>query len=315
MAHNSLQPTPAAPGADIGRVPGGSLVSDLFWSLRPRQWTKNLLVFAALLFGQRLTDPDAVLRTAITFVLFCGLSGAVYLVNDVADRDADRQHTYKVRRPIASGRVSVRAALVAAAALATGSLLLAATLSSSLVIVAAAYTAVVLLYTAVLKHVVILDVMTIAAGFVLRAIAGGVVIGVPVSAWLLICTSLLALFLALSKRRHEILLMAERAAQHRPSLGEYSPYLLDQMISVVTASTLIAYSFYTISPEVEARFGTPWLGLTIPLPLYGIFRYLYLVHQKASGGSPAELLLDDRPLLVCVALWVVAVVLLVYRPW
>ena len=315
MAHNSFQPTPAAPGADIGRVPGGSLVSDLFWSLRPRQWTKNLLVFAALLFGQRLTDPDAALRTAITFVLFCGLSGAVYLVNDVADRDADRRHTYKVRRPIASGRVSVRAALVTAAALATGSLLLAATLSSSLVIVAAAYTAVVLLYTAVLKHVVILDVMTIAAGFVLRAIAGGVVIGVPISAWLLICTSLLALFLALSKRRHEIVLMAERAAQHRPSLGEYSPYLLDQMISVVTASTLIAYSFYTISPEVEARFGTPWLSLTIPLPLYGIFRYLYLVHQKASGGSPAELLLADRPLLVCVALWVLAVVLLVYRPW
>jgi len=315
MAYNPLQPIPAASGANVGRASGGSFAAGLFWSLRPRQWTKNLLVFAALLFGQRLTDPDAALRSAITFVLFCGLSGAVYLVNDIADREADRRHAHKVNRPIASGRVSVLAALVTAVALATGSLLLAAALSGSLAIIAATYAAVVLLYTAVLKHIVILDVMTIAAGFVLRAIAGGVVIGVPVSAWLLICTSLLALFLALSKRRHEILLMAERAAQHRPSLGEYSPYLLDQMISVVTASTLIAYSFYTISPEVEARFGTPWLGLTIPFPLYGIFRYLYLVHQKASGGSPAELLLADRPLLACVALWVGAVVLLVYRPW
>ena len=305
----------------MDRAPGGSILVpgnrpvDLFWSLRPYQWTKNLFVFAALVFGQRLTEPESGIRVAAAFLVFCGLSAAVYLVNDVADREADRQHIHKARRPIAAGTVSVRAALVTAGALGAGALLAAAVLSPSFAAVSTAYVATFLLYTAVLKHVVILDVMTVAVGFILRAVAGGVVIGVPISAWLLICTSLLALFLALSKRRHEILVLAEHATEHRPSLDEYSPYLLDQMIGVVTAATLIAYSFYTISPEVETRLGTAWLGLTIPLPLYGIFRYLYLVHQKASGGDPAELLLADRPLLGCVALWAVAVVLIVYRPW
>jgi len=158
-------------------------------------------------------------------------------------------------------------------------------------------------------------VLTIAIGFVLRAVAGAVVLGVMISHWLLVCMILLALFIAMAKRRHELVLLADDASSHRPILGEYSAYLLDQMIAVVTASTLIAYIFYTISPETEQKFGTSWLGLTIPFPLYGIFRYLYLVHKRELGGSPADLLLNDRPLLACVTFWVLAVVLIIYHPF
>jgi 4-hydroxybenzoate polyprenyltransferase len=179
---------------------------------------------------------------------------------------------------------------------------------------AAAYLALLGSYSGPLKHVVIIDVLTIAVGFVLRAAAGALVLGVEIGHWLLIVTLLLALFLALSKRRHELVLLAEGATNHRRILQEYSPYLLDQMIAAVTASTLVAYAFSTISPEVIEKFGTDKLGLTFPFPLYGIFRYLYLVHQKEGGGSPSDMLLNDRPLLICVALWAASVVLIIYGP-
>jgi 4-hydroxybenzoate polyprenyltransferase len=171
------------------------------------------------------------------------------------------------------------------------------------------------LYSATLKHVVILDVLTIAAGFVLRAIAGVVVVGVEFSHWLLLLMLLGALFLALSKRRAELVTLAAGATGHRPSLADYSPYLLDQMIGVVTASTLLAYAFYTISPDTVAKFGTDRLLWTVPFPLYGIFRYLYLVHQREEGGNPSEVLLTDRPVLACVALWGLAVITILYGPW
>jgi len=176
------------------------------------------------------------------------------------------------------------------------------------------YVALQALYSGPLKQIVIIDVLTLSGGFVLRAVAGAVAVHVEISHWLLVCTVLLALFIGLAKRRHEIVLLAGEAPTHRPILGEYSPYLLDQMIAVVTASTLIAYIFYTVSPETQAKFGTPWLGLTIPFPLYGIFRYLYLVHRREGGGSPSELLLTDRPLLFCVALWAASVAVIIYRP-
>ena len=180
--------------------------------------------------------------------------------------------------------------------------------------VALAYVSLQTFYSGPLKHMVIIDVLTIAFGFVLRAAGGAVVINVPISHWLMLVTVLLALFLALSKRRHELTLLADGATSHRRILEEYSPYLLDQMISVVTASTLMAYALYTVAPETVARFGTDKLALTIPFPLYGIFRYLYLVHQKKGGGSPSTMLLTDKPLLLCVGLWVCAVVLIIYRP-
>lgn len=287
----------------------------LFVSLRPEQWTKNLVVFAALLFGEKLTDPSADARAVAAFVIFCALSGVVYLTNDVLDREADRQHPLKSKRPIASGQLSPQEALGFAGVFAVAALGASVALGWTFFVVALAYVTLMAAYSGPIKHIVILDVLTIAIGFVLRAVAGAVAINVPISHWLLVCTILLALFLGLSKRRHELVLLAGGATSHRRILQEYSPYLLDQMIGVVTASTLMAYALYTVSPETIARFGTDWLLLTLPFPLYGILRYLYLVHQKQGGGSPAEMLLTDRPLLVCVGLWVLAVVVIIYHPF
>jgi 4-hydroxybenzoate polyprenyltransferase len=301
--------------AQVAGVSRRPVALSLLLSLRPGQWTKNLLVFAGLLFGRQLTDPVAVARAGAAFAVFCVLSGVVYLVNDVSDRDTDRQHPLKARRPIASGALPVPVAIASALVLAVLALISAFMLGWPLCIVAAIYLALQTLYSGPLKHIVIIDVLTIAIGFVLRAVAGAVVVNVDISHWLLVCTILLALFISLVKRRHELVLLAGGATSHRPILGEYSPYLLDQMIAVVTASTLISYIFYTISPETEEKFGTHWLGLTIPFPLYGIFRYLYLVHQREGGGSPADLLITDRPLLVCVTLWALSVALLIYQPF
>jgi 4-hydroxybenzoate polyprenyltransferase len=291
------------------------LLINLLRSLRPQQWTKNLFVFGALVFAQRLTSGPDVLKATIAFFVFCALSGAVYLVNDVLDRERDRRHPLKASRPIASGAISAGLAIGTAILLGAGALAVAFTLGLQFFAVAAAYLALQCAYSAFLKHLVILDVLTIAFGFALRAVAGGAAIHVHVTQWLLLCTTLLALFLALSKRRHELILLADNATGHRAILGDYSPYLLDQMISVVTASTLIAYAFYAISPETSEKFGTSLMSLTIPFPLYGIFRYLYLVHRKDRGGSPAELLLEDRPLLACIALWAAAVILIIYHPF
>jgi len=313
MARSTSSPV-ATSGTAIGAAPDRSLALHLLFSLRPGQWSKNLVVFAGLLFGRRLFDLDAVVAATGAFVIFCVLSGVVYLVNDIADRESDRRHPLKAHRPIACGALAVRVAAGAALVLAAAGLAGAVVIGWPFAAVAASYLLLQLAYSGALKHIVIIDVLTIAIGFVLRAVAGAVAVHVEISQWLLVCTILLALFISLAKRRHEIVLLAGGASDHRPILGEYSAYLLDQMIGVVTASTLISYIFYTISPETIDKFGTPWLGLTIPFPLYGIFRYLYLVHRREGGGSPADLLLTDRPLLACVALWALAVALIIYRP-
>ena len=292
-----------------------STVANLIVSLRPDQWTKNLIVFAALIFAVKLLDPAALALASAAFLIFCVLSGCVYLINDVSDREADRQHPLKRLRPIASGALSASTALTWAIGLSVAALAAAYALRPLFALTAAAYLALFALYTHTLKHVVIVDVMSIAIGFVLRAVAGGLVIGVPVSDWLLVCTILLALFLGLAKRRHEITMLADGASGHRRILEEYDPYLLDQMIAIVAAATLVVYIIYCASPETAERFGTQLLVLTTPFPIYGIFRYLYLVHRKHGGGSPSDMLLRDRPLLSCVALWGIAVVLLIYRPY
>jgi 4-hydroxybenzoate polyprenyltransferase len=313
MARSTSSPV-ATSGTVNPVVPGRSLALNLLLSLRPAQWTKNLLVLAGLLFGRRLFDLPSVLDAVSAFAVFCALSGVVYLVNDVADRDTDRRHPLKAIRPIASGALPVPIAVGVAIALGVVALGAAYAIGPAFALVAAAYLALQITYSFPLKHIVIIDVLTLAIGFVLRAVGGAVAIQVEIGHWLLVCTILLALFMALAKRRHEIVLLADGAVGHRAILGEYTPYLLDQMIGVVTASTLISYVFYTISPETQAKFGTAWLGLTIPFPLYGIFRYLYLVHQREGGGSPADMLLTDRPLLACVALWALTVALIIYRP-
>jgi 4-hydroxybenzoate polyprenyltransferase len=282
--------------------------------MRPEQWTKNLIVFAALIFGQRLLDPAAVGLSLAAFSIFCALSGVVYLINDLTDRDRDRVHPYKRFRPIAAGRLHPSAA--GGAATLVGAVALGASLwvGPMFAAIAATYLLLFTAYSRVLKHVVILDVLAIAIGFVLRAAAGAAAIAVPMSHWLLVCTILLALFLGLSKRRHELTLLAGDASGHRRILEEYNPYLLDQMIGVVTASTLMAYIIYCTSPETIEKFGTDYLVLTTPFPIYGIFRYLYLVHQRGSG-NPSDVLLSDRPLIVCIALWGLAVIAIIYRPF
>lgn len=284
----------------------------LLLALRPRQWTKNLIVFAGLIFGERLLDPAAVAHAAVAFGVFCLLSGVVYLVNDIRDREADRLHPTKSRRPIASGDLTVGAALTAAVVLGAVALAVAFRLSPEFGGVGLTYLALLIVYSLWLKHLVILDVLTLSLGFVFRTWGGATAVGVVMSHWLLLLALLGALFLALCKRRAEIVALASGARHHRPSLAEYSPPLLDQMISVVAASTLLAYALYTIDPETVRRFGTDRLIWTLPFPLYGIFRYLYLVHQRDGGGDPSEVLLSDRPVLGCVALWGAAIILLVY---
>jgi 4-hydroxybenzoate polyprenyltransferase len=305
---------PGAPVPDLAAADLRSVVRGLIVSLRPGQWTKNLLVFAALVFAERLFDPAAALTAAAAFLIFCALSGVVYLVNDIADRHTDREHPLKRHRPIAAGTLPVATAAAAAGTIGTLALAAAFALRWQFGVVAAAYVALQFWYSGPLKHIVIIDVLALSIGFVLRAAGGALAIDVMISHWLFVCTILGAMFIALAKRRHELVLLADGAPSHRPILGEYSPYLLDQMIAVVTASTLIAYILYTISPETAEKFGTD-LGLTIPFPIYGIFRYLYLVHRREGGGSPAELLINDRPLLVCAMLWVAAVVIIIYQPF
>jgi 4-hydroxybenzoate polyprenyltransferase len=288
-----------------------SLARALVVSLRPYQWIKNLVVLAALAFSKHLFDVDAAARAALAFLVFCALASAVYLVNDILDVEGDRLHPAKRTRPIASGQLPVGPARIAAAVLLGVALAGSLALGPGFQICAGSYAVLGIVYSLSLKHAVILDVLTVALGFVLRAVAGAVAIGVHFSPWLVVCTLLLALFLALAKRRHELVSLDDAAA-HRSILAEYSPYLLDQMIAVVTASCLTAYAFYTLAPETVEKYKTERLALTIPFVIYGIFRYLYLVHRHDQGGSPGDVLLTDRPLLATVALWAVAMVLIVY---
>jgi 4-hydroxybenzoate polyprenyltransferase len=281
-------------------------------SLRPHQWTKNLVVLAALAFSKHLFDPQPLSRALLAFALFCGLSGTVYLLNDVADVERDRLHPTKRLRPIASGALSVRTASLLAIALGALCLALSLLLGTAFATCAAIYLVLNLAYSFRLKEVVIVDVLAVSLGFVLRAVAGAVAVDVHISEWLLILTILFALFLTLAKRRAELTSLNQGASDHRKILAEYSPYLLDQMISVVTASCVTAYAFYTTAADTREKFQTDRLVWTLPFVLYGIFRYLYLVHQKEKGGSPTDVLLTDRPLLVVVALWALAVVLIVY---
>jgi 4-hydroxybenzoate polyprenyltransferase len=280
-------------------------------SLRPRQWVKNLFVFAAVIFSQRLFTP-VVWRATEAFLIFCALSGAMYLFNDVVDRDKDRVHPRKRERPVAAGRLSPRAAVAAGVLLLAAALVAAALLSRGLLLVAVGYITLLTAYSLGLKHVVIVDVIVVACGFVLRAVAGAVAVDVEISGWLLICTVQIALFLALGRRRHEYLTLEGEAARHRPILAEYSAGLLDQMIAVVTASTVTAYALYTMSPETVAKFHTHWLPVTLPFVLYGIFRYLYLLYRKELGGNPSEVVLNDRPLLINALCWIAAVLVILY---
>ncbi len=274
---------------------------------------KNLFVFAAVVFSQNLFTP-LVWPALAAFVIFCGLSGAVYVINDVADMEKDRLHPVKRLRPIASGDLSKPAAVAIAVLLLASSLAAAFALARPFGLVATGYGALLIVYSFWLKYLVIVDVLTVAVGFVLRAVAGAEAVDVDISGWLIICTILIALFLALGKRRHEYLSLRGAAADHRPILAEYSEGFLDQMIAVVTASTAMAYALYTMWPETVAKFHTRLLPLTFPFVLYGIFRYLYLLYHLDLGGNPSDLLLSDRALLLNTLLWMATLIAVIYGP-
>jgi 4-hydroxybenzoate polyprenyltransferase len=284
----------------------------LFVSLRPTQWSKNLFVVAPLVFARELFDVELLLRAALAFVLFSAASSSVYLVNDLRDREKDRLHPVKRKRPIASGDLKPGVAAIAAALLAAGALGGALYLGSRFAFVLLVFIALSSLYTFRLKNVVIVDVMAVAFNYVLRVEGGAAAIDVQVSTWILLCTIFVALFLAFSKRRHELLLLPERAAEQREVLVHYGPIFLDQMINVVTASTLLCYALYTLAPETVDKFGSTSLIYTLPFVLFGIFRYLYLVYQVSNPRNPTEAILRDLPFVLNVALWGLTVIAVIY---
>ena len=283
--------------------------------MRPRQWTKNVFVLAGIVFARQLFHVPSLIRSVAAFCLFCLLSSSVYIINDLLDAEQDRQHPAKRSRPIASGRLPAYVAAPAAIVLAAVGIGPSFLLTQSFAAMAIVYFLLNLLYTLSLKHLIILDVLSIAIFFVIRAAAGAAAISVPISHWLLICTILLALFIALSKRRHELVLLENNASSHRASLTEYTPYLLDQMIAVVTASTLMAYCLYTVDVRTVTEIGSDHLIYTIPCVIFGIFRYLYLIHQRGEGGDPDRIIVSDRPFLVNLLVWAAIAAVAVYWRW
>jgi 4-hydroxybenzoate polyprenyltransferase len=288
------------------------VIGPLMVSLRPAQWSKNLFVLAPLVFAEGLGQPALVGRALLAFVVWSAAASSVYLINDLRDRAKDRLHPLKRLRPIAAGALAPSVAGAGALALAAGALAGAVYLGALFSVFLFAYLAINVLYSYGLKNVVIVDVMAVAIGYVLRVEGGAAAVRVEVSAWILLCTVFVALFLAFSKRRHELLLLAEGAAHQREVLVHYGPTFLDQMINVVTASTLISYALYTLAPETVEKFGTKALIYTLPFVLFGIFRYLYLVYQRPGEASPTEALMRDVPFVVNLALWGLAVLWIVY---
>jgi 4-hydroxybenzoate polyprenyltransferase len=295
-------------------APGRTAASPRDWltSLRPRQWVKNAAVLAAALFGHRLADPAGLTAALTAVAVFCCLGSSTYLVNDLVDRERDRRHPTKSRRPIAAGRVAPAQAMALAAALAVAGLGLAASINLPTALCGAAYLALQAAYTGWLKHVVILDVGAIAAGFVLRVVTGAVAVAVPISNWLHLCTLLLALFLALGKRRQELVLLEGDARGHRDVLAHYSVGLIDQLTTVVTACLLLAYALYTVAPETVAHVRSDAMKFTVPIVIYGVFRYLYLVHRRGAGGAPERVLLGDAPILLTCVLYAATAAAILY---
>jgi len=299
------------------------VIREILRSMRVYQWTKNLVLFAGIIFAQMFMEPGLLLDAVIGFLLFSLAVSGIYLLNDVLDVERDRLHPVKRSRPVASGALPVRAATAASFALLAVGLGGCLLLGLRFGLTAIAYAVLTLAYSLALKQVVLLDVLSIAAGFVLRAVAGVELMvdrapasagPIAISPWLLVCAFFLALFLAIGKRRHELGLLEGEAARHRAALGSYTTRLLDQLVAVVTGATVIAYSIYTIAPETAAKFQGRPLHFTIPFVLYGIFRYLYLMYAEEKGGNPSEHLLRDRATLVNVALWGLSVLLILSWP-
>jgi 4-hydroxybenzoate polyprenyltransferase len=285
--------------------------------MRPKQWIKNVVVPAGVVFAGRLDEPSFVLATLSAFAVFCALSSGIYVFNDVIDVEKDRLHPEKRTRPIAAGRVGVRAAVVLAVILWLVGLVAAYQLGPRFTMAAAFFVGVNVLYSLWFKQKVIIDVMTIAVSFMIRAIGGVEVLRdadptIGLSAWLLLCTFFLALVMGFGKRRSELVLLQDHAAEHRSSLEQYSVPLLDAIIPMVATAAILAFSIYTIWPETVAKLATDKLVYTVPIVVYGFFRYLFLIRERGLGGNPSEILFRDRGLLVSVVAWVVAIVVILY---
>ncbi len=288
------------------------MIRPLFRALRPVQWVKNVFVLAPIVFAEQLGRTEVLSRAMIAFAAFCLASSAVYLFNDLRDREEDRRHPLKQHRPIASGALSVSAAVAAALILTAATIAVALTFGAVFTALLVVYLLINLSYSSGLKHVVILDVMAVSSGYVIRVLAGAAAIDVEVSRWLLLCTIFLALFLIFSKRRHELVLLADEASVHRAVLDHYSPAFLDQMINVVTASTVVSYALYAVDVSTVDKFGSDQLVYTLPMVLFGIFRYLYLIYQRQEKRNPTEAVLHDLPSVINVVLWGVVVLWIVY---
>ncbi len=285
--------------------------------IRPLQWNKNFILLAGVIFSRNMFRAELLLRSIAALAIFCLLSGAVYATNDVIDVERDRKHPTKRNRPVASGAISVGEAIIIAIISGSIGIILASRLGRGFFVVSASYLGLMLAYSFLLKNIVVLDVMVIAIGFVLRAMAGvealvAVEPTVVMSPWLLVCTLFLALFLGFNKRRHEITQLADNASLHRTTLDEYSVEFLDAMIAVVSAATVIAYAIYTIWPATVQKFNTDKMIYTLPFVVFGLFRYMYLVLIGNKGGSPSEVLLEDIPLVIDILLWLLVAGLVIY---
>lgn len=281
-------------------------------TLRPKQWFKNILLFVGLVFSQNLFQIGLFIKVSGGFVLFCLAASSIYVFNDIHDRESDRKHPEKCRRPLAEGTLQVSEAYMVSMVLAAIAFILAFMMDRTFFVILLAYFILNLAYSLKIKQIVILDIMFIASGFVLRIFAGTTLAGVSPSDWLIICTITLSLFLGFSKRRNELVLMGENAGYQRKVLKEYSIHFLDQMISMVTACTVMSYILYTVSPETVNRFGTKNLIFSIPFVLFGVFRYLYLIYLKKTIENPIDLILKDFPSLLNILLWFSAVMIIIY---
>lgn len=278
--------------------------------LRTRQWIKNIFLFAGLVFSRQFSHLDSIVTAIYAFLIFSILSSGSYILNDIIDYEEDRFHPLKSKRPIAAGRIERKKAGVIGVSLIIVALFLARFINDAFFYVCALYIAMMVFYSITVKHVVILDVLFVAVGYVLRAIAGAVAIRVEISSWLLLCTLLLALFLVISKRRTEIVVLGEEAVKHRQILLHYSVDLLNQLIAIVTSACIVSYCLYTLAPETVAKFNTRNLIFTVPFVVYGIFRYLYITYKKVETDIPEKVVITDVPLQICLLSWLVVCIVI-----
>lgn len=281
------------------------MLNEILMSMRPKQWYKNFVLFAGIIFSLNLFNVHMWITVLVSFIIFCMLSGSEYIFNDIIDKERDKIHPKKCNRPIASGKLHVLHAFIFATFMVCSALVGAYLINVQFFVVSLAYFLLIVFYSLFLKHIAIVDVLTISMGFVLRAIAGCFAIKVFVSSWLIICTFLVALFLALGKRRHELMLLENGAISHRKVLNDFSIEMLEKMMTIVTSTLIMSYSLYTFLSN------NTWMMLTIPIVIYGIFRYIFLVHSKNVGGEP-EILFKDIGMLTCIILWVVSTVGIIY---